>query len=503
MTNRYCEVLGIEPPRLEGVKDHRGANTFSLLIVALLEAGGPLTLERVAERFERAGIAPFDQALRSLKRCRPGRPPVYREADLYALDPHASETDLWAFRLGLRPARAPRIEVVRPAQAPLPGPDQPLTPAELEEAWREERLYGKWSVRRVVLAALDAQGRPMQPGEVVSFLETCTRWHGARADHPDFGRRGSPVAVLPDGRWALAPGNDALVRAVRGMVRDRIEQKRRWASLQPDPGVIRARIRAAERRQAARAAEMAALRRAIVHGFPPENPEAALVLDASRREIQVFAGEELAGVKRTLEGYDLIAGLRVRAFLAGLGFDPGTRRLAELGPPKKSTRIGRRGRTIRITTEMLVQGSCGIRRPLGDAATLRGYLASGARTRLLQRLEADAKSLCALYEYGRLHGAVRLRWRGLDEMIPVPWVDRCEPTIHRLARRALESGDLLEVVVGKAPPWEDPWVGARLCRVLEDPEDRFGYWIVDRESRFILDEWDIQRARVRARAADG
>jgi hypothetical protein len=45
---------------------------------------------------------------------------------------------------------------------------------------------------------------------------------------------------------------------------------------------------------------------------------------------------------------------------------------------------------------------------------------------LHRRLEADAKALLALYQYGRLHGAVRLRWGFLDEMIPAPWVHRDE-----------------------------------------------------------------------------
>ncbi|MFN7135891.1 MAG: hypothetical protein ACK4N5_27750, partial [Myxococcales bacterium] len=56
-TNPWCATLGIQPPRLEQVAGHREANTYSLLLVALLERGGPMTLEEVAERFERAGIA--------------------------------------------------------------------------------------------------------------------------------------------------------------------------------------------------------------------------------------------------------------------------------------------------------------------------------------------------------------------------------------------------------------------------------------------------------------
>lgn len=101
--NPWCEQLGIAVPRLEAVKDHREANTFSLLLVALLEHGGPMTLREVAARFDEAGVAPLEAALLSLQRCKPGRPPVHREGERYHLDPYDDDLDLWAFRLGLRP----------------------------------------------------------------------------------------------------------------------------------------------------------------------------------------------------------------------------------------------------------------------------------------------------------------------------------------------------------------------------------------------------------------
>jgi len=115
--NPYCEALGIAPPRLEAVRNSADANYYAMLIVALLERGGPLTLEGAARRFEAAGILPANQALASLKRARPARPPIYRDGDLYALDPYDDEVDLWAFRLGLRPAK-----VLSPPTAPaVPG----------------------------------------------------------------------------------------------------------------------------------------------------------------------------------------------------------------------------------------------------------------------------------------------------------------------------------------------------------------------------------------------
>ena len=136
-SNPYCDGLGIRIPQLEVAKDHRDANYYSLLIVVLLERGEPVTLQEAAERFEEAGVAPAANALASLKRCKPGRSPVYRDGDLYALDPHDAEANLWAFRLGLRRSEAASPPVDRPAPAPLPTVHAPLTVAYLDEAWRD------------------------------------------------------------------------------------------------------------------------------------------------------------------------------------------------------------------------------------------------------------------------------------------------------------------------------------------------------------------------------
>ena len=131
--NSYCERLGIPVPSLASIYAHPEANTYALLIVALLESGRPMTLDEVALRFQAAGVVSnADDAHFSLQRCRPARPPVYRDGDLYALDPHDAELDLWAFRLGLRPPRVARPEPM-PA-APRPPAAQRLTVEELDES---------------------------------------------------------------------------------------------------------------------------------------------------------------------------------------------------------------------------------------------------------------------------------------------------------------------------------------------------------------------------------
>ena len=187
----------------------------------------------------------------------------------------------------------------------------------------------------------------------------------------------------------------------------------------------------------------------------------------------------------------------VRALLRSQDFEPGERRLAELGPPQKTRQPNRRGRTLKITTGLLVQGSCGISRPFGDERVLHRYLSDGEDTKLRRRLEADAKSLFALYQYGRLHGAVRLSWGFLDERIHAPWVHRDEPGLYGLMRRAQELRLPLDVVVGSAPGWADPWSRLRTAHVESD-EGGWGLWLVD-EQGYAIDEAEVQLARLAGR----
>ncbi|MCA9608225.1 MAG: hypothetical protein KC619_21595 [Myxococcales bacterium] len=492
--NEWCQTLGITPPKLETVASHRDANTFALLIVALLEHGASLTLDDIATRFEQAGIARRSAALRSLQRCRPGRPPVYRDGDRYHLDPHDDEVDLWVFRLGLRPRDVPPREVVE--VVPLPDLDTALSLGELDEAWTNAGLFS-WSAQRLAVAVLDAYGGPLPPASVVAAVAERTKHHALSQAAAKFKRRGSAVDVLPDGRWAIAEDAGVTVKQTRATVRDRVALARRHAALWPDSDEIARRRAEWEKKRADHAAELAEMSRALLAAFPTGRPEAVALLDVGEHQLTTFVGDELALLPSRLASYDILGGVDVRGLLRALGFDPGERRLAELGPPQKTKKLNKRGRTLKITTALLIQGSCGISKPFGERTKLAEYLASGELTKLRRRLGADVKSLYALYEYGRLHGAVRLRWGFLDDRLPAPWVHRDEPTLYELARSAHASGSPLEVVTGAAPGWDDPWSRGRLAYVEEEP----GAWrtyLVD-EDGYVIDEADVQRARL----ADG
>ncbi len=491
MTNPYCQALGIAVPSLAAVREHPKANTFALLLVALLERGAPMTLAEVAARFEEAGVAAADAALASLKRCRPGRPPVYRDGDLYALDPHDAELDLWAFILGLRPPAVPRLTLVRPAPAPPPGPEVSLTPKELDEAWAGASLRGNWSAQRIALCVLDAHGGPLAPEAVVAQVAARTAHSVLSTVEPQFGRKRSAIQVLEDGRWDVVPGHRALPLA-REALRDRLEMVRRWEGSRPDPAAFEARQRANERRRAAHADELAQLRRALVHGFPAQDPLVVVLVDVAERKLETFVGLQLNTLRARLEGYDVVAGLGVRTLLRSLGLPWDRWRLVELDPPQKSLTLGS-GRVLKLTTDMLIRGSCGIARPLGDPKKLRDYVRRDQISRLRERLEADARALFAYHQYARLHGAVRLRWRNLDEMFRVPWVHWDEPKLRDMLRDALVSGAEIDIVAGAAPDWSNPWAGAVRCQVFPDVHSRprlveAGVWVYD--------DRDVQWARV-------
>lgn len=418
-SNAYCAALGIRAPRIEDAKSSPDANYYSLLLVALLEHGEPMTLEDVAVRFEAAGIAPTAaEALASLKRCKPARAPIYRDGDQYALDPHDDEISFWLFRLGLRPGRVAPLQTVRHASGSLPSSDHPITVASVDEAWRDG-VPNAWSAQRVTVAVLDAHESAMSCADVMAFVSARSRWSPLRAESVQFWRSGA-IVVREDGLWELDRAHD-VVRLTREAVRDRVSDMRRWAETRPDPVAMEAHSQRIERERSAHARQLAAMRRVLVYAFPASRPHALALVDVARREVTTFVNDEMTLAIERLADYEIIGAVDVRALLRTLAVDPGERRLAELGPPQKTRRLNRRGRTLTITTALLVQGSCGISRPFDDERTMREYLRSGADTKFRRRLEADAKSLYALYQYGRLHGCVRLCWGFLDEMLPAPW----------------------------------------------------------------------------------
>lgn len=377
----WCKTLGIERPTIEAVAGLREANTFALLIVALLERDEPMTLADAAEGFEAAGVMDYFDALLSLQRRKPGRPPLYRDGDLYHVDAHSDEARLWVSRLGLRPPRVPAAPQKAVEPAPLPGPETALTSGELDEAWKQARLTS-WSAQRLAVAVLDAAGGPLPPAEVVAAVTARTQWHGLREDRARFTRRGSAIGVRADGRWAIVADAGDNLKQARVAVRERVAASRREAATRVDPEVAAQMQAAWEQRREANAAVFAAMSRALLVGFPPARPEAVALLDVGAHELTTFVGDELAALPARL----------------------------------------------------------------------------------------------------------------LDETIAAPWVHWEEHGLYQLKKAALAADTPLEVVVGSAPGWADPWARARIAHVEGDPAG-LRTWLVDEEGSFI-DDFEVQRARL-------
>lgn len=465
--NAYCEALGIEAPRLESFPTNREVNTYTRLILALLERGGPMTLVEVADRFEEAGVAFFDRALLSLQRCKPGRAPVVRDGERYELDVRDREMESWLWRLGLRTSTAatPAPSASgRPEPPPLRNLSEPILIEELDEAWKETDI-SSWSAQRVALAVLDAHSGPLAPPDVVQFVSARTTLHRLRVDEPSFQKRNSGVAILADGTWSIADRSGDPFWSMRTAVRELIERNRKRALQRRAPEDIEESLRNWEAKVEAERLERAKLRRAILYAYPRTKPHCLALLDVAARAIETFVGDELERIPARLQDFDWVGAMEVRTLVRALGFEHGERLLIDLGPPRKTKQLDKGGRKLAITNELLIFGTCGISRAFGDESKLSGYLRAGEDTKLRRRLEASVKHLFAFYEYGRLHGYVRLRWGFLDETITAPWCAPLETILPELKKQALKSGAALEVVIGSAPGWSDPWSRAIVVHV--------------------------------------
>ncbi|XXY47234.1 hypothetical protein WME91_45245 [Sorangium sp. So ce269] len=464
--NRYCERLGIAVPRVEDVAAQGTAKLFHLMIVALLERGGPMTLDEIAERLEVAGVlAATGDLAHSLRKAWHGMAPVYRDTTgHFGLD-----LDAFALRLLVRGTGLlePRAAPPPPAPVPpVPGDDVPLSAEEVDAAFRDRSMTSLSWVRQAA-AVLDARQAAMTAEEIEAFLAGLTRHRTPLGAHngPDQ----SDLFLRHDGgRLTLAPrapGLAAMRRAIRKLSQPALVRRAERAAHAERSAARRAELDAEARRDAEIARKA---RRAVVRVVPfPEDPQAAAVLDVGQRSIRTFLGHDVAELAGALERFDVIAGLHIRDTLHAIGLDADRRRVVDLGPPKKSRRLNRAGRTLEITPELLIAATTGISRPLGDPEKVASYLIEGDHSKLARRLESDVKALYAFYHYGVLHGFVRLRWGFIDEGLTTEWALPGDASLYQQLKSASETGAPVDLVVGAAPGWADPWARARRVRILD------------------------------------
>jgi hypothetical protein len=489
--NTYCARLNIPVRRVEDFLDKKDVKLVDLLIVALLERGGPATLEQIADRLSAAGVqAGTDDMVYSLKKAWHGMQPVYRAPDgRLGLDLASYAMRRVLFKLNWeerRPAPSPPL----PEPEVLPD-DVPLSEDELRWAFGQRSISSVSGLRQAA-AVLDARREPMTVEDLESYLSKLTP-HRSRLS-ADLGRwRKSYLRVDAEGRLSLeatAPEVPAMRRAVRtlaraGQMEEAIrEQQHRYHE-------VRKAELAVEQEQARR--EAARLRRAVLRIVPDQGPPAAAaLLDVAARAIKTFVGDELAQLPAAIAAFDLVAALRVREALYSAGIsDPDRFRLVDLQSPQKTRRLNRQGRCLTITPEMLITSSTGISRPLGEPARLAAYLAEGAEGKLRRRIESDVKALFAFYNYGVLHGHVRLRWGFLDEGLPVDWALPGDMHVYEVLNACRAAGRPVDLVWGSAPGWADPWSRARSARVIAVDS---GCVVVESEGQ----QWSLSRDEIQA-----
>jgi hypothetical protein len=463
--NKYCERLGIPVPCLDDVVAQGTAKLFHLMVAALLERGSAMTLDEIAERLEYAGVpAKTGDIAYSLQKAWHGMQPVYRDATgRFGLNLDALELRHLLWTLGLNRSTEPP-----PAAPPLPPPsdDVPLSAEEIDAAFRDRSITNlSWT--RQAAAVLDALQTPMTAEEIEAFLAglTTTRTKLRPHDLPSKSELFLTDEAMRLTQNPTAPGLFAMRRAIRKLSHPVLTQRAQRAVWEERYAIRRAELDAEARREAEIACR---LRRAVVRVLPSaEEPEAAALLDVGQRSIRTFFDRELTTLKGELERFDVIAGLHIRDTLLALGVDADRFRLVDLKPPRKSMRLNRVGRTLQITPEILISGTTGISRPFGEPEKVARDLFERNHPKLARRLVSDVKALYAFYQYGVLHGAVRLHWGFVDESLATDWALPGEAGLYSQLKSAIESGAAVDLVVGSAPSWTDPWSRTRRVRVVE------------------------------------
>lgn len=460
-TNRYCERLAIPRPAVERFIGRHDMSLLRLIVLALLEHGGPLSMEEIADRLVDAGVcAPSGDMLRSLRKAWHGLPPVVKEPDgTMGLDLESWELKHLAWELG-RETKPAAEAPPAPLAAELPGDHVPLREEEVRDALASEP--GLSNVRTAA-AVLDLHGDSLAFGKVKETVERLTgkEWR----PHRPFARS-RLFSEASEG--VLRPGEASELRTLRRVVRAAARQVRELREREDREARARAaRQQAREEEQRRETAEASRLRKALVWSLPRgARPVVVSILDLRSREIRSLTGSMTAEAAAALRHFDVVYGLDVRETLAGLGLDALDFRLFDLRPPRKSIRLNRAGKTLRVTPELVIASSTGLGHPLADPVKVAQYVAEGDTRKLVRRAESDVKALYAYYRYGLLHGHVRLDWGFVHEAFGVDWALPDDESLVTVLRKALAEGRAVDVVVGSSPGWNDPWSRARRWRVL-------------------------------------
>ncbi len=338
--NAYCNSLRISIPRVEDVMKEKGVVLFHLMVVALIEKGGPMTLQEIVSRLSLAGVrSRIGDISQSVLKSWHGKEPVFRDTDgRFGLNLVSRELDFILMVTNLRP---PYRHIPEPPIAPEQKPDDvPLSEKEVEAAFRA-RTISYFSNHRMAAAVLDAVGRPMTLDEMNQYLKKLTNNESLIKVRNLKNVYNTLVEVNGTGMLSLisrtGPDIETLRRWVRKIAGPRIVDEARNEQFKKNR---QEREKGETETMARQVEEAMRLRRAVLYAVPDGGaPKAVSVLDINARAIRTFLGEELAGIPTVLGEYDLLAGLHIRDILHRLNLDPSRWTLADLKPPQKTKKI--------------------------------------------------------------------------------------------------------------------------------------------------------------------
>jgi hypothetical protein len=467
--NRYCERLGVPPPDLTAAVTRRDVRLAHLIVLALLEAGEPLSFDAIAERLERLPLSPRlgGANLRaSLRKAWHGQPPIVRDPvdGLYYLDVLAGFEIRHTPGVGPGGAAAWAHAEPDPAVAPRADTD-PLTDEEVDAAFRNRWLANVSTVRRAA-AIVDAAGAGSLPLDDANRRLEALGGKAARIDERTAASWRSAYLREADGVVHLDTAVSeaaAMRRDVRRLAEPRLRQRasghqarsRRAAFLE---------VRRADDRRAMDVAGRT--RRALLHVVVLDDVvRAAAIVDAATRGVSLFVGDAVREVPSRLDAYDYLAGVDLRSALRRFGVEPDHWWLAELRPAQRTVRLARDGPAVPVTLQGVVQATTGRRVPAESAAWRT--LLEGTPRRVGARLEEEAAALFALYEYGVLHGGVRARRRAGDYLLPVTCTLPGDLEFWSILRTAIRHWSPLDVVLGPSADLAGPWPSATRVDLVE------------------------------------
>jgi len=467
--NRYCERLGIPVPSVEDAARRPGITLAQIAAVVLLEHGGPLSIQEIATRLGRADLPPRlarPDLVAALKKAWHGQPPLVRDGDRLAIDLLSSELRSVEFAAGLRP---PLVPPPAPVEFRQPGDDEPLSQEDVTAAFGERVLYGYSSIRTAA-AILEGWGSPQTLDDIAARLRALTDRAGRIDDRTALAWRTDLVTIDPHGLVHLSPlasHAPAFRRDIRRMAAGRLRasaDSRQFSARQSEW------TERSDQRERALMASARGARRALVHIVSGgAAPDAAALIDLTHRDVEAFGGRELSTLAARLAEFDFLAGVDLRPSLRALGLDPERWLLAELRPVQKTFRPAERSAPVPVTLPGVVKATTGVAGVPADGATWARRLDSTHRHDVAGTVADEARTLCQFFEYGALHGGVRVSRRPDDRLLPVDWAMRGDPDLHAVLDAAVRAFAAIDVVIGAPPDVADPWTRAIRAEIADLP----------------------------------